>query len=188
VAIPDSITAITVSGSFLGADGSARSGYVTFTPSVVGNTEGVILPVAATKVELDENGAFEVDLMATDDPDWEAPDFTYEVTETICGSVKTTRTYNIEVPAASPDGALDLALVAPVSTPGTPTNYLLLSGGTMTGLLISHNLQHAGTTLGFYGHAVGTKPTVTGSRGSNAALASLLTALANLGLITDSSS
>jgi hypothetical protein len=32
------------------------------------------------------------------------------------------------------------------------------------------------------------KPTVTGSRGSNAALASLLTALANLGLITDSSS
>jgi hypothetical protein len=32
------------------------------------------------------------------------------------------------------------------------------------------------------------KPTVTGSRGSNAALASLLTALANYGLITDSSS
>jgi hypothetical protein len=31
-----------------------------------------------------------------------------------------------------------------------------------------------------------TKPTVTGSRGGNAALASLLTALANLGLITDS--
>lgn len=33
-----------------------------------------------------------------------------------------------------------------------------------------------------------TKPTVTGSRGGNAALASLLTALANYGLITDSSS
>lgn len=32
------------------------------------------------------------------------------------------------------------------------------------------------------------KPTVTGSRGSNAALASLLTALANYGLVTDSSS
>ncbi|PZU22197.1 MAG: hypothetical protein DI589_11990 [Shinella sp.] len=32
----------------------------------------------------------------------------------------------------------------------------------------------------------GTKPTVTGSRGSNAALASLLTALAGFGLITDS--
>lgn len=31
-------------------------------------------------------------------------------------------------------------------------------------------------------------PTVTGSRGANAALASLLTALANLGVVVDSSS
>ncbi len=43
-------------------------------------------------------------------------------------------------------------------------------------------------TLAFYNTAPIVKPTVTGSRGSNAALASLLTALANLGLLTDSSS
>lgn len=42
--------------------------------------------------------------------------------------------------------------------------------------------------LGFYGTAPITKPAPTGSRGGNAALASLLTALANLGLITDSTS
>jgi hypothetical protein len=43
--------------------------------------------------------------------------------------------------------------------------------------------------VGFYNTAaVTTKPTVTGSRGSNAALTSLLTALATLGLITNSSS
>lgn len=42
--------------------------------------------------------------------------------------------------------------------------------------------------IGFYGAAPAAKPTVTGSRGANAALASLLTALATLGLITDSSS
>lgn len=43
--------------------------------------------------------------------------------------------------------------------------------------------------IGFYGTTpVTTKPTVSGSRGSNAALASLLTALASLGLVTDSSS
>jgi hypothetical protein len=42
--------------------------------------------------------------------------------------------------------------------------------------------------LGFYGTAPAAKPTVTGSRGGNAALASLLTALAGLGLLTDSSS
>ena len=40
--------------------------------------------------------------------------------------------------------------------------------------------------LGFFGTAASGKPTVTGSRGGNAALASLLTALAGLGLITDS--
>ena len=42
--------------------------------------------------------------------------------------------------------------------------------------------------IGFYGATPVTRPTVTGSRGGNAALASLLTQLANLGLITDSSS
>ena len=40
--------------------------------------------------------------------------------------------------------------------------------------------------IGFYGAAAVAKPSVTGSRGGNAALASLLTSLANLGLITDS--
>ena len=42
------------------------------------------------------------------------------------------------------------------------------------------------TTLGFYGTTPAAKPTISGSRGGNAALASLLTQLAGLGLITDS--
>ena len=42
--------------------------------------------------------------------------------------------------------------------------------------------------VGFYNTAPQTKPTVTGSRAGNAALADLLTELATLGLITDSSS
>jgi hypothetical protein len=40
--------------------------------------------------------------------------------------------------------------------------------------------------LGFLGAAAVARPTVTGSRGGNAALASLLSALASLGLVTDS--
>lgn len=44
------------------------------------------------------------------------------------------------------------------------------------------------TTIGFFGATPASKPTVTGAKGGNAALASLLTALATLGLITDSSS
>jgi hypothetical protein len=63
----------------------------------------------------------------------------------------------------------------------------------VTGLTV--NLRASGTTkltidgtgIGFYGAATAAKPTVTGSRGGNAALASLLTGLASQGLITDSS-
>lgn len=51
----------------------------------------------------------------------------------------------------------------------------------------NHKVRIRGT-VGFYDTAPAAKPTVTGSRGGNAALASLLTALAGLGLITDSTS
>lgn len=46
----------------------------------------------------------------------------------------------------------------------------------------------ASQQIGFYGTPKIAKQTVTGSRGANAALTSLLTALASLGLITNSSS
>lgn len=45
-----------------------------------------------------------------------------------------------------------------------------------------------GTGLGFYGATPVAKPTVTGSKGANAALTSLMTALSSLGLCTDSTS
>lgn len=46
----------------------------------------------------------------------------------------------------------------------------------------------ASQQIGFFGTPKISKPTVTGSKGGNAALTSLLTALASLGLITNSSS
>ena len=63
-----------------------------------------------------------------------------------------------------------------VSLSGTEKAYVLGSGDA--------SFQKFGAN----GTAPLSKPTVTGSRGANAALASLLTALANYGLITDSSS
>lgn len=69
-------------------------------------------------------------------------------------------------------------------------NNPLTGGGAMPinfgsgGVKFNQNAQ----PMSFYGATAISKPTVTGSRGGNAALASLLTALANLGLITDSSS
>lgn len=63
---------------------------------------------------------------------------------------------------------LTLGITAP-----TPTLVSVLTGGVVT--------------MAFNGEAPIAKPTVTGSRGGNAALASLLTALDDLGLILDSS-
>ena len=51
---------------------------------------------------------------------------------------------------------------------------------------ITNSLSLTGSGIGFFGTSPTTKPTVTGSRGGNAALTSLLTALATLGLITNS--
>ncbi|GGQ48878.1 hypothetical protein [Streptomyces asoensis] len=55
-------------------------------------------------------------------------------------------------------------------------------------LIVALMFRHMGTTLGFFGAAAVAKPTVTGSRGGNAALGSLISALASLGLITDGTS
>jgi len=55
-------------------------------------------------------------------------------------------------------------------------------------MFIKGALDHDGSKVGFFNTTPVTKPTVTGSRDGNAALQSLLTALASLGLITDSSS
>ena len=55
-------------------------------------------------------------------------------------------------------------------------------------VIAKKDFAHQGTNLGFFNTTPTTKPTVSGSRGGNAALASLLTALAGLGLIIDGSS
>lgn len=61
------------------------------------------------------------------------------------------------------------------------TTVDIQSGGTS-------RIKTDGTGIGFFATAPATKQTVTGSRGANAALASLLTALATYGIVTDSSS
>lgn len=72
---------------------------------------------------------------------------------------------------------------------GIASSSTIVSNGS-TGWSLQTNgttqIQGNATGLGFFTGAPVAKPTVTGSKGGNAALASLLTALANLGLITDS--
>jgi hypothetical protein len=49
-------------------------------------------------------------------------------------------------------------------------------------------LRLSGRGIGFFGASPVARPVIGGSRGGNSALASLLSALASLGLVTDSSS
>lgn len=65
---------------------------------------------------------------------------------------------------------------------GTTTDGMTAGGS----LAIAQDFGHRGTKAGFYNTSPVAKQTVTGSRAGNAALASLLTALAATGLITDS--
>jgi hypothetical protein len=57
----------------------------------------------------------------------------------------------------------------------------------VSGIQLDKQLQLRGN-VGFYGTSPVPKPTVTGSREGNNALASLLTALASTGLLTDGTS
>jgi hypothetical protein len=66
---------------------------------------------------------------------------------------------------------------------GTSSDVTLIGRG---GNLLIQGTDSGGAKLGFFGTAPQAKPTVTGSRGANAALTNLLTVLANLGLLTDS--
>ena len=73
---------------------------------------------------------------------------------------------------------------------GTYAWALLMASGVdavVNSLEIDGSLNHDGSTVGFYNTSPASKQTVTGSRGGNAALASLLTALSTIGLVTDSS-
>lgn len=80
------------------------------------------------------------------------------------------------------------SMTGPLSLGGDLTvgGYTVLQGAQTNGdLAVLGNLAVTGSA-GFYGTAPAAKPAVSGSRGANAALASLLTGLAAVGLITDS--
>lgn len=73
-----------------------------------------------------------------------------------------------------------------VTPNGSTTSATALTIDQDKTLTIEGPIDHNGSTIGVFGTAPTTKQTVSGAKGSNAALGSLLTALAAYGLITDS--
>jgi hypothetical protein len=72
--------------------------------------------------------------------------------------------------------------VPAISVQGSDTNISLSLGGKGNGALIVGTTSNA---VGFFGSAGAMKPAITGAKGGNAALASLLAALVSLGLVSD---
>lgn len=74
----------------------------------------------------------------------------------------------------------------------TPATANLINAASGTSLALQSNgttrFSLDGTGIGFYATAPAAKQTVTGSKGANAALTSLMTALSTIGLVTDSTS
>jgi hypothetical protein len=114
------------------------------------------------------------------DRTWAAGQFATQGTVTaIDGFVNDllTRVQNIEQGDAFLDGA---NFTAPVLVHNSRVEVRDGGGNPL------HRLDGAANKAGFFGATPVGQPTVTGSRGGNAALASLLTALAQLGLVVDS--
>ena len=79
------------------------------------------------------------------------------------------------------------AVFIDVANAGASGDALRLENiGSGLGLKVASGGAEFSGNMGFFGTTATTKPNITGSRGGNAALASLLTGLASLGLITDS--
>jgi len=113
------------------------------------------------------------------------------ITAAVMSSATVTNVYGLRIGDISSGGTLNYAIYTGAGKVRFGDNVLIgttTDGMTANGsLAIAKDLAHRGTKVGFFNISPTTKPTVSGSRGSNAALASLLTALAGLGLLTDSS-
>ncbi len=124
--LPNNLTTITVTGTYLDIAGNPIAGQVKFTPRAVlkNVTSNVILINSTITVTLNANGAFSQALVATNDSDAAPINFTYRVEEAFVGG----RTYDILVPSATVGGTLDLADVSPaVADDGTGALYVTVA-------------------------------------------------------------
>ena len=116
--LPVNVDTCTVTGAFVYADGSVPAGTVEFTPvpcqildaTAAPPTTLLAAPIVAT---LDEFGAIDVELPATDDADLNPVDWTYHVRVRLNGTGPGVA-YSFAM--AAPAGAVDLTEVTPVDS------------------------------------------------------------------------
>lgn len=112
MALPTSLTTISITGNYIDYEGTPIQGQIRFTLGDVirvGIDDQMIAP-SSIVVGL-SSGAFSVTLPATNDPDSVPIPFVYTVEESFAGG----RSYTISVPHTT-TGALDLADISPLPT------------------------------------------------------------------------
>jgi hypothetical protein len=106
--LPDELTYVTVVGTIQGARAGDVTSVTFRSPSwLYGGTDNIIVPSFTISATGDADGAFSIDVPATDDPAWAPQDWAYAVTLK-CGSREERGT--VIVPAATV-GTLKLATV-----------------------------------------------------------------------------
>ena len=110
-------TLITVTGTYVDAHDTPLSGRVTFAPLIqAGNADPKrIVTTKRVSADLDVDGAFTVDLIASDDADWQTDGAVYYRVEEWLADGTPVNRYVVALPAAG--GTVDLADVQPVSDP-----------------------------------------------------------------------
>ncbi|QBZ73388.1 minor tail protein [Streptomyces phage Heather] len=122
--LPPSIETVKVHGHYRGPDGRGLQGTVTFTgPGLLTFPDADLFIAGPVVARLDEFGAFEVTLPATDNEGMNPSDWSYTVKENLTG-VTGARTFALLLPKDTAE--IDLADVAPAD-PLTP-NYVPVPG------------------------------------------------------------
>ncbi|MFJ8900042.1 hypothetical protein [Streptomyces sp. NPDC102370] len=122
--LPDGIPTVTVTGRFLRPNGQPLTGQVVFrAPALLTFADHDVILGGPVTAPLDTQGAFSVELPATDAPGMNPTGWSYAVAEQFA-TVAQNRNYQIVLPAAVP--TVDLADIAPAD-PTTP-NYVAVPG------------------------------------------------------------
>lgn len=122
--LPEGIPTVRVTGRYLFPDGRPLSGQIVWrAPNLLTFADHDVILGGPVTVPLDEQGAFTVELPATDAPGMNPSGWSYSVAEQFA-SVPQNRVYNVLLPAETPE--VDIADIAPTD-PSTP-NYVAVRG------------------------------------------------------------
>lgn len=121
MALPGAWNQITVEGTFLNNDGSPARGEIHFSAPHPVVFDGVTVIPTRLTAELDENGAFTINLPSTDDPGLDNTTWAFLVTEDFRGGRDP---YLIFVPYDTV-GTIDLSTVAPAASTPSVTDWRL---------------------------------------------------------------